>query len=181
METKQWRQELLHEIKAKAYREGQFRLASGQMSDYYIDCRKVTLSPAGWLIGKTILDMVKDTKIDAVGGLTLGADPIIGAVTALSYETPHPIDGFIVRKQAKDHGTGSLIEGPLQKGAQVLIVDDVLTKGGSVLSAIKTVEDAGCTVAKVIVIVNRRQGGDELLLEKGYDFTPIFQIEEIRG
>ncbi|MDD2628892.1 MAG: orotate phosphoribosyltransferase [Limnochordia bacterium] len=181
MGMEQWRQELLHEIKTKAYREGQFRLASGQMSDYYIDCRKVTLSPAGWLIGKIILDMVKDTRIDAVGGLTLGADPIIGAVTALSYETPHPIDGFIVRKQAKDHGTGSLIEGPLQKGAQVLIVDDVLTKGGSVLSAIETVEDAGCTVAKVIVIVNRRQGGDELLLENGYNFTPIFQIEEIRG
>lgn len=181
MVQEQWRKELLEEIRTKAYQEGEFRLASGAISNYYIDCRKITLSPAGWLIGKIMLEMVKDLKLDAVGGLTLGADPIIGAVTALSYETPTPLKGFIVRKEPKGHGTGSLIEGPLTPGDRVLIVDDVLTKGGSILKAIEAAEQAGCTVAKVIVIVNRKQGGDQLLLDKGYDFSAIFDIDDIRG
>jgi orotate phosphoribosyltransferase len=156
-----------------AVKFGDFTLSSGKKSDFYVDCRKVTLHPQGAkLIGKIILEKIKDLKIDAIGGLTLGADPIIGAVVTLS-----DIPGFIVRKKAKEHGTGQKIEGLIEKGWNVLIVEDVATTGGSALQAIEAAEAAGAKVVKVISVVDRQEGAADTL--KSYDFEPIIKKSEL--
>ncbi|MBU0501716.1 MAG: orotate phosphoribosyltransferase, partial [Candidatus Margulisbacteria bacterium] len=142
-------------------------------SDFYVDCRKVTLHPEGAKqIGIIILEMIADLKIDAVGGLTLGADPIIGAVVTLSN-----LYGFIVRKKAKEHGTGQKIEGLIEPGWNVLIVEDVSTTGKSALQAIEAAEAAGAKVVKVISVVDREEGAAEAL--KKYNFEPIIKKTEL--
>lgn len=152
-----------------AIKFGDFTLASGKKSDFYVDCRKVTLHPQGAkLIGKIILEKIRDIKIDAVGGLTMGADPIIGAVITLS-----DIPGFIVRKKTKEHGTKQKIEGIIDKGYNVLIVEDVATTGKSALEAIAAAEEAGAKVVKVISVVDREEGAAEAL--KNYAFDPILK------
>lgn len=157
----------------KAVKRGSFVLASGKTSDFYLDCRKVTLHPQGAkLIGEIILEKIKGLKVDAVGGLTLGADPIVGAVVALGE-----IPGFIVRKTAKEHGTKQRIEGILDKGFNVVIVEDVATTGGSALEAIRAAEEAGAKVVKVISVVDREEGAGAAL--KNYDFDPIFKKSEL--
>jgi orotate phosphoribosyltransferase len=154
-------------IAVGAVKTGDFTLSSGKKSNFYIDCRKATLHPQGAkLIGRLILEMIKGQKIDAVGGLTLGADPIIGAVITLGE-----IPGFIVRKQAKEHGTKQRIEGLLQPGWNVLIVEDVATTGGSALEAIQAAEEAGAKVVKVISVVDREEGAKQALAK--YDFAPL--------
>ena len=156
-----------------AFQTGDFTLSSGKKSNFYIDCRKITLHPQGAkLIGKIILEKIKGLKIDAVGGMTLGADPIVGAVIMLS-----DIPGFIVRKKEKEHGTKQKIEGHLKKGWNVLIVEDVSTTGGSALQAIQTVEFAGAKVVKVISVVDREEGAKEGLAN--YNFEPIFKKSEL--
>jgi len=156
-----------------AVKTGEFTLSSGKKSDLYVDCRKVTLHPRGAkLIGKIILEKIKGLKVDAVGGLTLGADPIIGAVVTLS-----DIPGFIVRKKAKEHGTGQKIEGLIQKGWNVLIVEDVATTGASALQAIEAAEAAGAKVVKVISVVDREEGAAQAL--KAYDFDPVLTRSEL--
>ena len=162
---------LLKEVGAVKF--GEFTLSSGQKSDFYVDCRKATLHPRGAkLIGGIILDKIKGIRIDAVGGLTLGADPIIGAVITLG-----DIPGFIVRKKAKEHGTKQRIEGLLQPGWHVLIVEDVATTGGSALEAIRAAEEAGAKVVKVISVVDREEGAREAL--QGYSFDPIFKKSDL--
>ena len=156
-----------------AVKFGDFTLASGKKSDFYVDCRKATLHPQGAkLIGKIILEKIKGLKIDAVGGMTLGADPIIGAVITLS-----DIPGFIVRKKAKEHGTQQKIEGIIENGFNVLIVEDVATTGGSALQAIEAAEAIGAKVIKVISVVDREEGASEGL--KNYDFDPIIKKSEL--
>lgn len=156
-----------------AVKFGDFTLSSGKKSDFYVDCRKVTLHPQGAkLIGKIILDKIKSLKVDAVGGLTLGADPITGAVVTLS-----DIPGFIVRKKAKEHGTGQKIEGLIEKGWNVVIVEDVATTGASALQAIQAAEAIGAKVVKVISVVDREEGAVEAL--KKYCFDPIFTKSEL--
>jgi orotate phosphoribosyltransferase len=156
-----------------AVKTGEFTLSSGKKSNFYIDCRKVTLHPQGAkLIGQIILDKIKGLKVDAVGGLTMGADPIIGAVITLGA-----IPGFIVRKKAKEHGTRQRIEGILQPGWNVLIVEDVATTGGSALEAIQAAEEAGAKVVKVISVVDREEGAKEALAK--YDFDPIFRKSDL--
>ncbi len=156
-----------------AVKTGEFTLSSGKKSDFYVDCRKVTLHPQGAkLIGKLVLEKIKGIKIDAVGGMTLGADPIIGAVVTLG-----DIPGFIVRKKAKEHGTKQRIEGLIQPGWRVLIVEDVATTGGSALEAIAAAEEAGAKVVKVISVVDREEGAKEALAN--YDFDPIFRKSEL--
>ena len=152
-----------------AVKTGDFTLSSGQKSNFYIDCRKVTLHAQGAkLIGRIVLSKIKGLKIDAVGGLTMGADPIIGAVITLG-----DIPGFIVRKKAKEHGTKQRIEGILQPGWNVLIVEDVATTGGSALEAIQAAEEAGAKVVKVISVVDREEGAREALAK--YNFDPILK------
>jgi orotate phosphoribosyltransferase len=152
-----------------AFKTGEFILSSGKKSNYYIDCRKITLHPEGSrLIAKIILEKIKGLKVDAIGGLTLGADPITSSVVALS-----DIPGFIVRKKEKEHGTKQKIEGHIQPGWNVVIVEDVSTTGASALQAIEAVEAIGAKVVKVISVVDREEGASEAL--RNYDFDPIFK------
>ena len=156
-----------------AVKTGEFILSSGKKSNLYIDCRKVTLHPRGAkLIGKIILEKIKGLKVDAIGGLTLGADPITSAVVTLS-----DIPGFIVRKKEKEHGTKQKIEGLLEPGWDVLIVEDVSTTGASALQAIEAVEAAGAKVVKVISVVDREEGAAEVL--KKYFFDPILKRSDL--
>lgn len=160
-------------IETGAVKTGEFTLSSGKKSNFYIDCRKVTLHPAGAkLIAKIILDKIKGLKVDAIGGLTLGADPITSSVVALS-----DIPGFIVRKKSKEHGTQQKIEGLIEKGWSVVVVEDVATTGASALQAIEAVEAIGAKVVKVISVVDREEGASVAL--KNYDFDPIFKKSDL--
>ena len=162
---------LLFEI--GAVKTGEFTLSSGKKSNLYIDCRKATLHPKGArLIAKIIIEKIKGLKIDSIGGLTLGADPITAAVVALSE-----IPGFIVRKKEKEHGTKQKIEGLIEPGWKVVVVEDVATSGASALQAIEAVEAAGAKVVKVISVVDREEGAKEAL--KNYDFDPILKKSDL--
>ncbi len=167
-------QELIKLLKDKeAVKFGEFILSSGKKSDFYVDCRKVTLHPQGArLIAKIILEKIKGMRVDAIGGLTLGADPITASVVALS-----DIPGFIVRKKEKEHGTRQKIEGIIAPGYNVVIVEDVATTGASALQAIEAVEAAGARVVKVISVVDREEGAAAAL--KNYAFDPILRKSEL--
>ena len=160
---------------------GKFKLSSGKESNYYIDARLTTLHPEGvYLAGKIFLDeILKDSEIVAVGGPTMGADPIVGSILALSHQGSHSIRGFLVRKEEKQHGTGKLIEGNLMSGDKVAIVEDVATTGESILRAIDAVENGGATVEKVLVMVDREEGARKILEDIGYEFFSIFRVEEL--
>jgi orotate phosphoribosyltransferase len=141
----------------------------------------VTLSAEGaYLLGRHILETVPADSYDAVGGMTMGADPIAAAVAALSYEHAQPKPAFIVRKQPKAHGTRKRVEGPLPRGARVLLVEDVTTSGGSALDAIRALEEeADCTVARIVSLVDRQQGATELFAREGYEFSPVFKATDL--
>lgn len=160
---------------------GSFTLASGAQSDYYIDARLTTLHPEGLsLIAGIFFDIISAVgSIGAVGGPTMGADPIVGALVALSHSRSHPLKGFLVRKQEKGHGTAKLIEGDLTEGDEVAIVEDVVTSGGSLLRAAEAVEAHGGVVKQVVVIVDREEGAAERIAERGYDYHPVFKISEL--
>jgi orotate phosphoribosyltransferase len=167
-------------VKERGLKRGEFTLASGEKSAYFFDLKMVTLSPEGaYLAGRLVLELLKDIDIDAVGGLTLGADPIVAAVAAVSYLEGRPIPAFIERGEFKDHGTQKAIEGYIpQKGGRVAIVEDVITKGGASLKAIGLAEGAGCKVVKVVALVDRHQGGSEELRRRGYDFSAILHADK---
>ncbi len=179
MDLSKLREELLEQIKTKAVVRGERTLASGKKSDFYIDGKQVTLDPQGILaVGKTILAMLAGQNVDAIGGPTIGADPISAAVSLLSSQTGHPIRAFIVRKEAKKHGMQKMIEGPaIHAGDQVVMVEDVITTGGSVLVAIKEVEKLEAKVVKVICLVDRNEGATEILA--AYNYSPIFTLKEL--
>jgi len=169
----------LEVVQERGLKRGEFTLASGEKSAYFFDLKMVTLSPEGaYLAGRLVLDVLKDIDIDAVGGLTLGADPIVAAVAAVSYLEGRPIPAFIERGGFKDHGTQKAIEGYIpQKGGRVAIVEDVITKGGASLKAIGLAEGAGCKVVKVVALVDRHQGGSDELRRRGYDFSAILHAD----
>ncbi|MGH2368080.1 MAG: orotate phosphoribosyltransferase [Chloroflexota bacterium] len=170
----------LHELLAKlAVRHGTFTLTSGEVSDLYVDCRVVSTIPRAMrAIGALMLDLMTDLpEVGGVGGLAIGADPIAAAVAMSSLDSGREIPMFMVRKEPKEHGTRRQIEGafPEASGAPVVIVDDVVTKGGSVLQAIQAVEtETQARVVRAILIVDRLEGGAELLRAKGYDVRSIF-------
>lgn len=168
-------------LKEKSILRGEFTLASGKKSNYYIDARLTTLDPEGvYLIGKIFLEEIrKDPEINAVGGPTMGADPIVGSLMALSHESGYPLPGFLVRKQEKGHGTGKLIEGNLKPGDITAVVEDVVTTGGSVIKAIDAVRESGAQVKKALVIVDREEGGQEKFDEIGVPLYSIFKISEL--
>ncbi|MFA4836369.1 MAG: orotate phosphoribosyltransferase, partial [Dehalococcoidia bacterium] len=160
------------------FKYGDFTLASGLKSPYYFDGRLTTLWPEGaYLVGKQVFDLIKDAGIDAIGGLTMGADPIVAAVALVSHMEGKPIPAFIVRKEAKGHGTRRLIEGHLPVGGTVAIVDDVITTGGSVFKAIEAVEAQGCRVGKVVVLLDRNQGGADEVRRRGYKFASLLSAD----
>ncbi len=167
--------ELAEETGALLY--GDFTLASGKKSDHYFEGKRLTLSPEGaYQVGMAVFEEIERIGVEAVGGLAMGAFPIITAVTLISHQKGRPIPSFIVREKPKEHGTKREIEGHLKAGAKVAIVDDVITAGGSVLKAIEVVEAMGCKVAKVIVITDRHEGGSDLLKSRGYDFGAIIHL-----
>jgi orotate phosphoribosyltransferase len=157
-------------------------LASGRTSTLYIDARLTTMSPEGLaLIGPLAIATLETLgwQIDAVGGLTLGADPISYAIAYASTSSDHPIRAFTVRKEAKAHGTGRLIEGPFQKGDTVAVIEDVITTGGSALRAVEAVKAAGGIVAGVLALVDREEGGREALQSAGLDVAALTLASEI--
>lgn len=174
------KQKLLELIKQKAITKGRFTLASGKESNYYIDLRLITLSAEGaYYTAQTILEELRNDEVDAIGGLTIGADPIAAAVAAESYKTKKPINAFIVRKEEKKHGKGKQIEGPLKENARVVVVDDVATSGGSILKAIEALEKEKHKIIKVIALVDREEGAKEAIQEKGYKLTTIYNKKDL--
>jgi orotate phosphoribosyltransferase len=160
----------------RSVRRGDFVLASGARSSYYIDCRLTTMSAAGMvLIGHLGLEAIKAAgwATDAIGGLTMGADPVAYAIAAASAHAGTPIDAFSVRKEAKGHGTGQQIEGNFRAGARVVVVEDVITSGGSAEKAIAAVTAAGGQVAGVLAVVDREQGGRQRLEGAGHKVVSL--------
>lgn len=154
---------LLAERSAK---RGHFTLASGKQSTFYIDARLTTMSPEGLsIIGPLALARIResDWRVDAVGGLTLGADPISYAISYASAQSERPLRAFTVRKEAKAHGTGKLLEGPFRRGDRVAVIEDVLTTGGSALQAIDAIRQAGGTVTGVLALVDREEGARQAI------------------
>lgn len=176
------RDELRGLVATRAFTYGDFTLTSGRKSDYYVDGKQVTLDGRGlYLVAKFALEHCRDLNIDAIGGLTLGADPICAAVAALSGATEHPITAFIVRKEVKAHGTGRAIEGPdLKPGQRVLIVDDTMTTGGTFLQASEAVKVTGATIVGALCVVDREEGGREALEAAGITLHALFQRHEFR-
>lgn len=175
------RQHLLDLLCKLAYQEGDFVLSSGQRSSYYINGKQVTLHPQGALaIGRLILSQLS-ANTQAVAGLTLGADPIVTAVSVVSAYENRPIPALIVRKESKGHGTRAYIEGPsLPTGAVVVVLEDVVTTGQSALKAVERLRQAGYKVNQVIALVDRQQGGAQLYQSAGLEFQTVFSIQEIQ-
>jgi orotate phosphoribosyltransferase len=181
------RAQLLDLIIAKSFRLGEFTLSSGIKSDYYIDCRTTTLHAKGAeLTGHVFFELFRELHWDAeaVGGLTLGADPIVVAVSVVSEQAGAPIHGFLVRKTEKTHGMGRRIEGFQEKGARVAIVDDVCTTGSSTIQAIEAAREFGFNVAGVACLVEREEAGGRAAVEKAASpapFISIFTSREIKA
>jgi orotate phosphoribosyltransferase len=183
MDERQRLRELLLE---KSYREGTFTLTSGKTSDFYIDGKQTTLdAEGGYLCGRLLYRLIRenDSPIDAVGGMTLGADPLVTAVSIVSYLDKAPIPAFIVRKEAKGHGTGNYIEGKknLSPGCRVALVEDVVTTGGTLIQVIERVETEGFKVGLVVTVVDRQEGGAEALAEAGYPLKAVFTRRQLVG
>lgn len=168
-------------LQTKSFKRGKFTLSSGEESNVFFDVKMTSLDPEGaWLSADLILDMLEGQRIRAVGGLAVGACPIVSAVCVRSQERGSPISAFYVRKEEKKHGTQRKIEGlELHKGDRVVIVDDVATKGGSMLDAIRPVEELGCEVVRTIVVVDREQGAGERLNDAGYTLESIFRRRDL--
>ena len=163
-------------LESGAIKYGDFTLSSGKKSSYYFDGRLLSLDPEGThLISQALLPILQEAGAEAVGGTTLGADPIVAAVALASHLEGAPVRAFIVRKESKEHGTRQNIEGPLSAGSKVAIVDDVCTTGGSLFHAIEAAEGAGCTVVKVLAVLDRQEGGSEEMRRRGYDFASLLE------
>ena len=174
-------EQLVHLIATRSARRGQFTLASGRQSTLYIDARLTTMSPEGLvLIGSLgISEIRRSWKADSVGGLTLGADPISYAISYASASTDMPLRAFTVRKEAKTHGTGKLIEGPFKSGDRTIVIEDVITTGGSALKAVAAVQNAGGTVSAVLALVDREEGGREAIETAGIPVISMVRAQDI--
>jgi orotate phosphoribosyltransferase len=174
------RERLLELIKTKALEVRKVTLSSGRTSDYYVDCKRVTLSSEGaHLSAKLMLEKIQP-DIVAVGGLTLGADPIVASITVLSHLRGRGLSGMIVRKEPKKHGTMSYVEGPaLEMGAKVAVVEDVVTSGASLLLAIERITAAGYQVTQALALLDRQEGGREAILAKGLVLQALFCRDDL--
>ncbi len=180
MSVGQERAELFKALKAQAFSRGKFILSSGKTSDFYLDARLVSLSPAGaYLTAKIMLDMIKDDKIDAIGGPTLGADPMVGAIASLSHQAGKPVNTFIIRKQPKAHGKQQQIEGPtLPEHGRIVIIDDVATTGKAFVESIEVLAKMNIKPLKAICIIDRGEGAREAVAKHGVPMEAIFTISE---
>jgi orotate phosphoribosyltransferase len=173
---------LISILAERSARRGQFTLASGRQSTLYIDARLTTMSPDGLaLIGPLALAALRESswQADAIGGLTLGADPISYAIAYASASTDAPLRAFTVRKEAKAHGTGRLIEGPYREGDRVVVIEDVITTGGSALRAVEAIRSAGGSVSGVLALVDREEGGRDALEDAGLPVIVLARASEI--
>lgn len=180
----------MNELKSKlaklllklSYREGDFTLTSGKKSDYYFDCKQTALHPeGGFLIGRLFLEMLKEYDVEGVGGMTLGADPLITGVTVVSHLEGRPLPGFIIRKKSKGHGTDQYLEGlaNFSEGDKVVLLEDVCTTGGTLITAAERVRDAGLVIVGVLAVLDREEGGREKLKEAGLELNSIFTRQEL--
>ena len=180
----------MHELKVrlaqvlleKSYIEGDFTLTSGRKSDYYFDCRQSSLNADGaFLIGTIFYSMLKDSDIRAVAGMTMGADPLVTATSLAAHADGRKVHALIVRKEAKGHGTARSVEGlaNVTPGERVIMLEDVVSTGGSVIKACKKVEEAGLTVAGIFCILNREEGAVEAIEAAGYKVDAIFTRKEL--
>lgn len=174
------RQALTDLIRSQALEFGQFKLASGKIGSYYLDCRRITLDSRGAnLIAEGILELLGDAWPDAIGGMAIGADPITAAVITVAGQRGRRLKGFIVRKEAKEHGAGRVVEGPVKPGESAVIVEDTITTGGSALRAIEHAEQFGLRVQGVIGIVDRLEGGAEAFAHRGYSLRSLLTVRDL--
>ncbi len=177
------RDRLLDLFVQRSFRLGDFTLASGRKSDFYIDCRTTTMHAEGQvLLGEVGCEYLANAgwQPDLIGGLTMGADPIAYAVAGESFRRGKPINAFSVRKQAKQHGTGRQIEGCFEPGASIVVVEDVITTGGSALQACEAIKAAQGSIVGVLAAVDREEGGSEAIAEAGFQVISMFGIGELR-
>ena len=174
------RQVLLHLLAERAYRHGSFTLASGRTSNHYVNCKPVSLSGQGLaLLSAQMLELV-EAEAAAVAGLTLGADPLVSGVAQAAAWTGRGLDALIVRKEAKGHGTGAWLEGPLPApGSRITVLEDVVTTGGSSLKAVHQLREAGYVVERVVTIVDRQEGGQAAMDAAGLDLRSLFLLEDV--
>jgi orotate phosphoribosyltransferase len=166
-------------FRERALKFGDFTLASGKKAKYYLDGKQITLHSEGLrLVSEGLLDLLKDTQFDAIGGMSIGADPIIGGVLALAGTRGKELQGFLVRKEAKGHGTNRFVEGPVQPGSKVVIVDDVVTTGGSSIQAIERIQEYGCTVVQVVAIIDRLEGGEANFKARNLPLSSLLTIRD---
>jgi orotate phosphoribosyltransferase len=179
------RRQLLNLLRDKSFQyrpEAPFKLVSGRESPFYIDCRPTTHNARGLaLIGEICFDLIRDLQVDAIGGLTMGADPIAHAVALTSYLQGKPINAFSVRKQPKEHGTGKRVEGDARPGDRVVIVEDVITTGKSTLQAIAAAREFGLEVVKVLILVDRQEGGREAVAKVVPQVEAVFTMAELKN
>ena len=179
------REDLLQMLRTNAYRQGEFKLSSGKVSQHYCNCKPVTLSCDGiTLVSNLMLEFLEEDCV-AVAGLTLGADPLVSGVAMASYLKAvdegdiNPVDALIVRKEAKGHGTAAWIEGPLpEEGSKVTVLEDVVSTGGSSLKAVSKIREAGFEVERVVSIVDRQEGGEEALEKEGLQLISLYTLED---
>jgi len=171
---------LLQMLAERAYRRGSFTLASGRSSEHYVNCKPVSLSGQGLaMLGALMLEQVEPAAL-AVAGLTLGADPLVSAVALQAALAGRSLDALIVRKEAKGHGTGAWLEGPLPPaGSRITVLEDVVTTGGSALKAVNQLREAGYVVEQVVAIVDRQEGGAEAMEAAGLSLRSLFLLEEV--
>ncbi len=173
------RQRLIELFHERALKFGDFTLVSGKKSTYYLDGKQITLHSKGLqLISAGLLELLDDVSFDAIGGMSIGADPIIGGVLALAATQDRSLDGFMVRKEPKGHGLERYIEGPVKPGMKVVIIDDVVTTGGSSLLAVDRAQKFGCEVVLVVGIVDRMEGGAANFAERDLPFRTLLTIED---
>jgi len=173
------KQTLIDLVRQKALKFGEFTLASGRKATYYLDGKQVTLDAAGArLVAEGILDLLGADLPDAVGGMSIGADPITASVVTMSAIRGTPVAGFMVRKESKGHGTNQYIEGPVRPGDDVVVLEDVVTTGGSSLKAIERIEAFGMKVRGVVAIIDRMEGGREAFEKAGYPLQSLLRITD---
>ena len=173
---------LVRLLAQRSVRRGRFTLASGRESSHYVDARLTTMSPEGLaVIGPLALAAIREHQwaADAVGGLTLGADPIAYATALASVSKPPLVRAFTVRKEAKQHGTGRLIEGPMREGDRVVVIEDVITTGGSALRAAEAVQRAGASISGILALVDREEGGRTALEAQGFQVVCLATLTEL--
>lgn len=170
---------LIELFRERALKFGDFTLASGKKASYYLDGKQITLHSAGLrLVSEGLFELLKGVDCEGFGGMSIGADPIVGGVLTVAAEQGRKLDGFLVRKEAKGHGTGKYVEGPIQPGSKVVVVDDVVTTGGSSIQAIERIEEFGCKVVGVVAIIDRMEGGAANFQARGLTMKSLLTIED---